>query len=173
MASDRALAVFEFALWVLAATAIVVAVVLPLGLLIGGDFVAAKFALFLVGMAIFGVGSLAIQPEGPDLEGSIYDPAERSGDGEDGGGRRSGHLSSSLSLLGSMAGRPEQSESGVVAADNRDAPSGFDERIRNVGPLADHHLPPERRIGRRYRIFATGIAVLTASFLLEVAGVGV
>lgn len=171
MSSDRSLALLEFSLWVLAATALVVTVVVPLGVLIGGDLVAAKFGLFVVGVLVFGAGSLAIQPEGPDLEGSIYDPDEVDDANRD--RATSDILGGGLSGLRGLGQGPDDQPGVETSVDERDGPSGFEERIQNIGPLADHDLPRERRIGRRYKIFATGLAVLAVSFLLEVAGVSI
>ena len=173
MSTDRTLAILEFSLWVLAATAIVVAVAFPLGLLVGGDLIAGKTALFVAGFLLFGAGSIAIQPEGPDLEGSIYDP-DRDGAGEGTGddeGRTGGRRPTVLSMFG--GGSQPTEETGVTAEDRRTGDSRFEARIRAVGPLANHHLPAEKRIGRSFKIFATGILVLAVSFLLEVGGVRV
>ncbi|CCQ33944.1 hypothetical protein HLRTI_002259 [Halorhabdus tiamatea SARL4B] len=52
----------EFALWVgSVATAIVVVLAIP-SLIVGNGLVTLKYALFVVGFLLFGVGSFAIQP---------------------------------------------------------------------------------------------------------------
>lgn len=163
MCTDRRVAIVEFVLWVLAVSAAVVAVTLPLGVAIGGDLIAAKFGLFLVGLSLFGLGSIAIQPSGPDLEGSVYD-AEGVEDGGSNG-------------LGGVIGPGPNGQHSTVADGSADGGRGrelaFEARLQTVGPLADRHLPYEQRIGRRYKVFATGIVVLAVSFVMEVAGVGV
>lgn len=160
MDADRRLQLFEFALWVAVASVVTVAVGLAAGLLVGGSLRAGKLALFVVGFLLFGVGSVAIQPSGPDLSGSVYDTDEDAG-------RRS---------LNPLGGGPNVGgESGIRTADEDGGADerGFEARLQEVGPLADHHLPPERRVSRGAKVFATSIVVLVVSFLMEVAGVQV
>jgi hypothetical protein len=61
MASKRLL-LAEFVVWVVAVGGAVSASALVVGYVVGGSLVAAKYAVFLVGVALFGVGSLGIQP---------------------------------------------------------------------------------------------------------------
>ncbi|MFC7142272.1 hypothetical protein ACFQMA_20835 [Halosimplex aquaticum] len=61
MASNR-LRFAEFALWVLAVSAAVSAAAIAVGYLVGGTLVTSKYAVFLVGILLFGIGSLGIQP---------------------------------------------------------------------------------------------------------------
>lgn len=78
MSDEWRLRVVEFVVWVLAATGIVVGASLLVGVAIGG-VLAGKYAVFLSGVALFGIGSLAIQP------GSLRSGEERvslDGDGE-------------------------------------------------------------------------------------------
>lgn len=55
----------EFAYWVGAVTGIVVGFALAIGLLFGGDLIAVKSALFVVGSLLAGVGVLGLQPKRP------------------------------------------------------------------------------------------------------------
>ncbi|WP_123537203.1 DUF7555 family protein [Halosimplex salinum] len=52
----------EFLLWVVVVGGLVSAGAVGVGYLIGGTLVAAKYAVFLVGVALFGLGSIGIQP---------------------------------------------------------------------------------------------------------------
>jgi hypothetical protein len=61
MASKRLLFA-EFAAWVLAVGGLVAGGAVLVGYLVGGTLVAAKYAVFVVGALLFGVGSLGIQP---------------------------------------------------------------------------------------------------------------
>lgn len=159
MDADRRLQLFEFALWVAVASVVTVVVGLAAGLLVGGSLRAGKLALFVLGFLLFGVGSVAIQPSGPDLSGSVYDTEEDTG-------RRS---------LNPLSGGPAPGgESSVTTVDDGGTNErGFEARLQEVGPLSDHHLPPERRVSRGAKVFATSIVVLAVSFLMEVAGVQV
>jgi len=69
MRSELGLKLVEFVLWVVAAAAVVVLASTAVGLLVGGDLLTVKYTLFLVGVLLFGVGSLAIQPESPGERG--------------------------------------------------------------------------------------------------------
>jgi len=61
MASKR-LRFAEFVVWVLAVGGLVSAGAAVVGYVVGGTLVAAKYAVFLVGVALFGLGSFGIQP---------------------------------------------------------------------------------------------------------------
>lgn len=52
----------EFVLWVVVVGALVSAAALLVGYLAGGSLVTAKYAVFVVGVLMFGLGSFAIQP---------------------------------------------------------------------------------------------------------------
>lgn len=73
MASRRLLRYAEFALWVVAATALIVAVAAVPAFLFGGGLPTLKLLLFVVGTLLFGVGSFGIQPERPKRDGQIVD----------------------------------------------------------------------------------------------------
>lgn len=63
--SRRTLRLVEAALWVAGATALtVVAAAIP-SLLVGDGLPTLKYALFVVGLLLFGLGSFAIQPPRP------------------------------------------------------------------------------------------------------------
>lgn len=157
MRTERTVRYVEFVLWVATVSAAVVVVGLGLGLVIGGSLRTAKLALFVVGFLLFGIGAFAIQPEGPDLSESMTDvdePSSRTG-------------------LDALRGDPAD-EPGVEADDDgSDGEFGFETRLQEFGPLADHDLPPEGRASRGVKTFTTSLVVLGISFLLEVAGVGV
>lgn len=67
MPTERRLRAVEFVVWVVAVSAAVVAATTVVGVAAGGLLVA-KFLLFFVGVMLFGVGSLAIQPDKPTGE---------------------------------------------------------------------------------------------------------
>lgn len=55
----------EFVVWALVVGGVITAGCIALGLVVGGSLVTAKYALFVVGFLMFGLGSLAIQPTSP------------------------------------------------------------------------------------------------------------
>lgn len=55
----------EFVLWVTVVSAIVTLVTAPIGFLIGNSLIGVKYALFVVGVLLFGLGSFGIQPTPP------------------------------------------------------------------------------------------------------------
>ncbi|WP_459194965.1 DUF7555 family protein [Halosimplex sp. J119] len=61
MPSNR-LRYVEFVLWVVVVGAVVSTAAIALGFLVGGTLVASKYAVFLVGIFLFGLGSIGIQP---------------------------------------------------------------------------------------------------------------
>jgi hypothetical protein len=61
MPSDR-LRIAEFVLWVVLVGGAVSAGAIAAGLAVGGTLVSAKYAVFVVGVLLFGFGSLGIQP---------------------------------------------------------------------------------------------------------------
>lgn len=65
MATERRLQAIEFGLWVATVATIVVVLGGGVGYGLGGSLVGAKYALFVVGFLLFGVGTLAIQPPKP------------------------------------------------------------------------------------------------------------
>ena len=72
----------EFALWVgSVATAVVVVLAIP-SLIVGDGLVTLKYALFVVGFLLFGVGSFAIQPT-PHGRGPVSRLFSTSVDGEE------------------------------------------------------------------------------------------
>lgn len=52
----------EFVVWVVAVATAVSTAAVVVGYVIGGDLVGAKYAVFVVGVLMFGLGSLGIQP---------------------------------------------------------------------------------------------------------------
>lgn len=157
MRTERTVRYVEFVLWVVTVSTAVVVVGFAAGVLLGGDLRAGKLALFVIGFLLFGVGAVAIQPQGPDLSGSTMDIDE----------------ASSRFGLGTL-GRDPADEPGVEADDDgTDGEFGFETRLQEFGPLEDHDLPIEHRVSRGVKLFVTSLVVLGTSFLLEVAGVGV
>ena len=71
MTSRRVLRYAEFALWVAAATALIVAVCAVPAFLFGSGLPTLKLLLFVVGWLLFGIGSFGIQPERPKRDGQI------------------------------------------------------------------------------------------------------
>lgn len=65
MTTERRLRLAEFGLWVSAASVLTVAVAGGVGYAVGRDFLSVKYALFVVGTVLFGVGSLSLQPSTP------------------------------------------------------------------------------------------------------------
>jgi len=61
MPSNR-LRIAEFVLWVVVVGGAVSAGAVVAGLAVGGTLVSAKYAVFVVGILLFGLGSLGIQP---------------------------------------------------------------------------------------------------------------
>lgn len=73
MASRRLLRYAEFALWVVAATTLIVAGAAVPAFLFGSGLPSLKLLLFVVGTLLFGIGSFGIQPERPKRDGQIVD----------------------------------------------------------------------------------------------------
>lgn len=164
MPTRRQLRLVEFALWVLAASAIVIAAGLALGFLLGRDLLTGKRVLFVVGFLIFGLGSLLIQPSRPrpDRESEPHVGRE--------GGRIVGNGD------GEVPDEPVGEGTDAVREQFETADTHqhrFEARLQEVGPLADHDLPFGQRIDRSYKIFVTGLVVLAFSFAMEVVGIQV
>ena len=68
MASNGRLRVVEFVVWVAVVAASIVALAVGVGFATGSGLLGAKYALFVVGFLLFGVGSLALQPDEPTGE---------------------------------------------------------------------------------------------------------
>lgn len=147
MRTERYLRLVEATLWVAAVAGAAIVASLALGLLVGGDLNAGKYAMFVVGFLMFGLGTLAIQPSSPNPGDDVPDDADRGSDGDGAGG-----------LVGGPSDDPE---------------FGFEARLQEVGPLADHDLPHERRVDRGAKLFAASLVVLGVSLLMEFAGVQV
>lgn len=167
--SPTRLRLLEFVLWVLAASAAVIAASLTVGLAVGGDLLTGKYVLFVVGFLLFGVGSFLLQPSRPRRARGADDPSA----GEDAGGSQLGPTAGGDQYgtvrdlaggLGGLRGRLD---------DREPAQHRFEARIQSVGPLADTPIPFEERIGRGYKIFATSLVVLAFSFGMEVVGIHV
>ncbi|MHB9288087.1 hypothetical protein ACKVMT_13730 [Halobacteriales archaeon Cl-PHB] len=178
MNTDRYLRSVEFVLWVGAASGAVVLGSLALGLLIGRDLVTGKFVMFVAGFLLFGVGSLLIQPSRPtddlDAETTVEHRMGIDRSNEDFG---TGGGTGSASQSTSGGGGSGDDSSGLTKLrkrfrSQRTHQHRYEARLQEVGPLADHELPFERRIGRGWKLFVTGLVVLAVSFVLE-TGLGV
>lgn len=170
MPSSRYLRLVEFVLWVVTVSAVSIAASLALGLIIGRDLITGKYILFVVGFLLFGVGSLLIQPSQP--RGDLGNAPKRNLTnleatqmGTDSEGKREGQTARErapdLDTLRSQLGAPSNHQ------------HRFEAKIQEIGPLADHHLPFQQRIGRKYKIFFTSLLVLAFSLAMEIAGVHV
>lgn len=170
MPSDRFLRVVEFVLWVVTVSSMIIVASLVLGLIVGRDFITGKYILFVVGFLLFGVGSLLIQPSRPEsarsratqpnpgfLEGSQL---SSTAGGEDGSGTIR-ERAPDLVTLRNQLGAPSTHQ------------HRFEAKIQTMGPLADHHLPFQQRIGREYKIFITSLLVLGFSLAMELVGIHV
>lgn len=65
MSSERQLRAVEFLVWVVVVAVGVVGAAVVAGFLLGSGLLGAKYLLFIMGGVLFGVGSLAIQPDKP------------------------------------------------------------------------------------------------------------
>lgn len=158
MASKTLLRVVEFVVWVLVVAAGVVAVTGTVGFVAGGGLVGAKVALFVVGVLLFGVGSLAIQPETPRPEAELSDlTGDRSG-GEGASGN------------GTVIKDPFEAAHRRVSFEERE--TRVDAVVQRVPPLADEHLPVDERVSHETKLFAVSLVVLAVSMWLEF-GLGV
>lgn len=68
MTSETTVRLVEFLFWVATVAGVVVLACVGVGVAVGAGLVGAKYALFVVGFVLFGVGSLAIQPASPHRE---------------------------------------------------------------------------------------------------------
>lgn len=73
MTSRYLLRYAEFALWVAAATALIVVGAAVPAFLFGSGLPTLKLLLFVTGTLLFGIGSFGIQPERPKRDGQIVD----------------------------------------------------------------------------------------------------
>lgn len=167
MSSNVRLRLFEFFLWVVVVSGTIIAVSLMVGLIVGGDLLTGKFILFVVGFLLFGIASLFLQPT--RLRAYKTREGATTGDtqwtsvfpGWGAGGPTDHGLTPDLDTFREHLGR-------APAHQHR-----FEATLQEIGPLADHHLPFEQRIGRGYKLFATSLVVLTFSFGMELAGIQV
>lgn len=167
MSSNVRLRLLEFALWVGVVSGAIVTVSLVVGLVVGGDLVIGKFILFVVGFLIFGVASLLIQPSRPGKAGTsgesspVEVPRTSVSPGWGAGRASDQGITPDLGTIREQLGLASTHE------------HRFEATLQEIGPLADHHLPFEQRIGRGYKLFATSLVVLAFSFGMELAGIHV
>lgn len=164
MPSNRYLQIVDFVLWVGVASSVIVAASLVVGLVVGGDLLTGKYVLFVVGFLVFGLGSLLMQPTGPSETATEGRPSE------------AGARQPSSTPGGSEFGTVRDPIHGLETLKDqfREEPNRqhrFEASIQGIGPLAEHDLPLEERVGRSYKIFATSLVVLAFSLAMELVGV--
>lgn len=161
--------ILEFVLWVVAASGMITAGSLVVGLVLGGNLNTGKHILFVVGFLLFGVGSFLLQPSRPTPD---FEHPRRGNSDE---------VEASQDSSNSKASRFEgpwkrgfgPSFLRVEARSESPREYRFEAMIQKVGPLAARPLPLDQRIGRQYKIFVTGLVVLAFSLAMEVAGIHV
>lgn len=170
MPSNRYLRLVEFGIWVVTVGGIIIASSLLLGLIVGGNLIAGKYILFVVGFLLFGVGSLLIQPSRPRGDQEVVSqpsPGIREG-------TRQNKTVAVKDESGTIGERYLDLE---TLRDQLGVPSThqhrFEAKLQMIGPLADHHLPFDQRIGRGYKIFVTSLLVLGFSLAMELFGIHV
>lgn len=170
MASKRVRRLVDFVLWVAVASSVVVVASLVLGVVVGRDLLTGKYVLFVVGFLLFGLGSFLIQPSRPrDETGTVAQssatkpgvPGSYSTEAEEVGGGSVRQRAPDVDGLRARLGAPATHQ------------HRFEAKIQELDPLADEPLPYPHRIGREYKIFATGLVVLAVSLGMEVVGITV
>lgn len=73
MATERHLRVIEFVLWVGTVSALTTGGSLILGYVIGRGLLTAKYAMFVFGFILVGVGSIGLQPQRPHKDEQLLD----------------------------------------------------------------------------------------------------
>lgn len=164
MPGKRYLQIVDLILWVGVASSAIVAASLIVGLVVGGDLLTGKYVLFVVGFLVFGLGSLLMQPTGPPGPATEGRPSE------------AGARQPSSAPGGSEFGTVRDPIPGLETLRDqfREEPTRqyrFEARLQGIGPLAEHDLPLEERVGRPYKIFATSLVVLAFSLAMELIGV--
>lgn len=155
MTSIRWLRVIDFVYWVGAVSTIVVLVSTALGLMIAGDLITVKYLLFLVGMLLFGIGAIALQPESPTKQ------VQTGGSGGD-----------------ASSGPPGPADAddgeGVVGSYLPDMPSTesptehrLEAALHQLPPLQNNPLRLDQRIDRSLKLFMTGLVLLGFSAVME------
>lgn len=153
MTTKRRYTAAEFCLWVGAATAAAVAALGVLAFLVGGGLLSLKFYLFVVGILVFGVGSLGIQPKRPARDSTLTTVDD-------------GDASSERPLLSRDAdGRKRNGQLVTFESDDR---TRFEERISALPPLRGRYVPMDDRVSRDVKIFTTGVVLLGISLAMEV-----
>jgi hypothetical protein len=125
--------------------ALVFAIGLVVGLLVGGGFVTAKFVMFVVGLLMFGYATFQLRPDPPW-------GTEDTGDGK----------------VKVTKNKPK----GKVVG-GRDE-TKFQTLVQRVPPLSRYSLPPDERLSVGAKLFIASLATLAWSFMMEtVFGVAV
>jgi len=134
----------ECTYWIGMATVMVVVVGFVVGFAVGGTLLSVKYTLFVLGVLLFGVGSLLLQPSSP-------------------GERTRSTAGRLLKRLPSLSG-----SSGTQADDLTGAPRDrIGALVQRFPPFNRDPLPPDRRISRSLKVFVTGLVVLGISFAME------
>jgi hypothetical protein len=143
--SKLVLQLTEFLLWVLIASTVTVILSGVTAFVIWTNLVAVKNALFLVGILLFGIGSVGIQPK------RVRRRAMNT---------RSEHK-------GSSDRTHRQISLGQFSADTN-TEYGFETRIQTIPPLRDNRLSINERVSRDWKLFATSLLVLATSLYFEI-----
>ncbi|ERG96170.1 hypothetical protein [Haloquadratum walsbyi] len=144
--SKLTLQLTDFLLWVLFTSTVTVITSGVTALIIWANLIAVKNALFAVGIVLFGIGSIGIQPERI---------------------RRRATNTRSAGATESSSGTRPQVSLGQFSVDTN-AEYGFEQRIQTIPPLRDNRLSFGERISRDWKIFATSLLVLATSLYFEI-----
>lgn len=135
----------EFLLWVLIASTVTVILSGVTAFVIWTNLVAVKNALFLVGILLFGIGSVGIQPKRV----------------------RRRAMNTRSEYKGSSDRTHRQISLGQFSADTN-TEYGFETRIQTIPPLRDNRLSINERVSRDWKLFATSLLVLATSLYFEI-----
>lgn len=143
--SKLVLQLTEFLLWVLIASTVTVILSGVTAFVIWTNLVAVKNALFLVGILLFGIGSVGIQPKRV----------------------RRRAMNTRSEYKGSSDRTHRQISLGQFSADTN-TEYGFETRIQTIPPLRDNRLSINERVSRDWKLFATSLLVLATSLYFEI-----
>ncbi|RBI63083.1 hypothetical protein DMJ13_00555 [halophilic archaeon] len=113
---------------------------------VGAGLVGVKYTLFLVGLLLFGYGTLQLRPKRPWDVTKTDDEVEIV--------RRDG----------------EENKRSIGSREE----TAFQSAVQRIPPLSHYSIPPEERLPPGVKLFVSSLAVLGTSFVMEAAfGVGV
>lgn len=136
----------EFLLWVLIASTVAIILSGVTAFIIWTNLVAVKNALFVVGILLFGIGSVGIQPKRV---------------------RRRAMNTRSENKAASSDRTHRQISLGRFSADTN-TEYGFETRIQTIPPLRNNRLSLSERVSRDWKLFATSLLVLATSLYFEI-----